>query len=201
MDQRTGDIEQDVKEIHQTRAALTKKLEQLEERVHETVEEARTTVLDIVENVKGSAEDFVDKTKQKLDPGYQLEQHPLLVFGGAVLLGYVLGLLETRRPWEIRRPAAGFSEYFGRPASAEIPTAQAPPRQGNIWDDLLRPFQEELDVVKGAVLETGRTFIREFFHRAIPAMFEVLETGKDRESRRDGRSAWSPGDQSFSGHP
>lgn len=198
MDQRTGDIAQDVKEIHQTRAALTKKLEQLEERVQETVEEARTTVLDIVENVKGSAEDFVDKTKQKFDPGYQLERHPLLIFGGAVLVGYVLGLLETQRPWQTRQPAARLPEYSDQPVSAQIPSAQASQRQDNIWDDLLRPFQQELDLVQGAVFETGRTFIREFFDRAVPAMFEALELGRRRENLRE-RPERSPEDRSFTG--
>ncbi len=92
MDERSDPISQDVSDIADTRAAMAEKLEQLEERVQETMREAKMSVLDIVDHVRDTAESFIDRTekvveqtKQGLDPRYQTNRHPWLMMGAAVL--------------------------------------------------------------------------------------------------------------------
>jgi len=99
---------------------MTEKLELLEERVRETIEdtksavedivdnvkgtvdetveavkgtvdEAKSTVEDIVGNVKGTMDDTVTKVKQSFDLRHQVDQRPWLMLGGSVLVGYMLG--------------------------------------------------------------------------------------------------------------
>ena len=76
MDQRRSDIGQDVKDIVQTRNAISQKLEMLEHRFHETVEETKTSVEDMVDRVKDAADDIVVRTKQTFDPTYHVDQRP-----------------------------------------------------------------------------------------------------------------------------
>ena len=123
MDQRTDDLQQNIAEtrhdIEETRASMTEKLELLEERVRDTLEEtkiavddivenvkgtvdetvgvvketvtgAKSTVENIVENVKGTMDDTVTKVKQSFDLRYQVEQHPWLMLGGSVVAGSLL---------------------------------------------------------------------------------------------------------------
>jgi len=103
-----------------TRASMTEKLEVLEGRVRETLKDTRSAVEGIVENVKGTVDDTVGTVKetvgqarstvgslvenvkdtvgsttttvrQSFDVQHQVEQRPWLMFGGAVLTGYVVG--------------------------------------------------------------------------------------------------------------
>lgn len=123
MDQRTDDLQQNIAEtrqdIEETRAAMSEKLELLEERVRDTLEETKIAVDDIVENVKGTVDETVDavretvdgakstvenivenvketmddtvtKVKQSFDLRYQVEQHPWLMLGGSVVVGSLL---------------------------------------------------------------------------------------------------------------
>jgi len=113
--------------MEETRASMTEKLELLEERVRETLEETKSavedivenvrdtvdetvgvvketvegtksTVEDIVENVKGTMDDTVTTVKQTFDLSYQAKEHPWVFFGGAVLLGGFLSNLLQPQP-------------------------------------------------------------------------------------------------------
>ena len=74
MADKADDIRQEIKkgrqDIEDTSSAMTEKLTILEERVQETVETVKHT----------------------FDLHYQMKQHPWLMFGGAMLVGYMLGL-------------------------------------------------------------------------------------------------------------
>jgi len=129
MDQRTDDIQQTIEEtrhdIEETRASMNEKLELLEERVRDTLEEtrisfgdivdhvkgtveeivgavkdtvdgAKSTVENIVENVKETMDDTVTKVKRSFDLRYQVEQNPWLMVGASVVAGSILGNLMNR---------------------------------------------------------------------------------------------------------
>ena len=96
MDQRRSDIGQDVKDIVQTRNAISQKIEMLEHRFHETVEETKTSVEDMVDRVKDAADDIVVRTKQTFDPTYHVDQRPWAMVGGAILVGYIIGTMGSR---------------------------------------------------------------------------------------------------------
>ncbi|HJU03612.1 MAG TPA: hypothetical protein VJ692_00565 [Nitrospiraceae bacterium] len=189
MDQRSDSIRQDMRDIAETRAAMTEKLEQLEERVQDTVQDAKTTVLDVVDHVRDAADAFVDRaeefvehTKQTFDPTYQVSRHPWMMLGGAIIAGYVLGTLEQRsssgRPVQRRLPYREFESQTSNPSRQEW---EGP----NVWDGIVSEVKNEIEHTKGALLEVGKTFVHDFFQEVLPALLAPL-----REGRRDepGRS-------------
>ena len=97
MDQRTSDIETDLKNILQTRLALADKLQQLERRVEETVLGTRTAALDLITQARNTAADFVESTTAQLNPAVQASRRPWLLVGGAIAIGLFAGWVDQRR--------------------------------------------------------------------------------------------------------
>ena len=106
------DIKEGRQEIADTRSALTEKLATLEGRVQETV----------------------DGVKHTFDLRYQVEHRPWQMFGGSLLVGYMLG-----------RRSGGSSA----PEDARESLSQAQPQPGMV-KDLRNQFQSELATLKGA---------------------------------------------------
>jgi hypothetical protein len=123
MDQRADDHQPTIEETghdrEETRASMSDKLALLEERVRDTVEETKTamgdivenvkgtvnetlgtvretidgtqsTVEHIVENVKGTMDETVTRVKQAFDIRSQVDQHPWLLLGASVVTGSFL---------------------------------------------------------------------------------------------------------------
>jgi ElaB/YqjD/DUF883 family membrane-anchored ribosome-binding protein len=91
-------------QMEETRTSLTEKLEALEDKVVRTVEGTTETVAETVNTVKeavqGTVEavsSTVDKTvetvKETFDVRRQIENHPWLIFGGSVAVGFLGGKL------------------------------------------------------------------------------------------------------------
>ena len=186
MAQRTRSVPEDVNEIYQTRARMAQKLEQLEDRVQESIEDARTSVYGVVERVQTAAEDVIDrvddvidKTKRSVDPRLQMQMHPWLMVGGAVLLGYTLGNLTNQRTEDGRYIST--SDFPQGRRGETIPI-----RKNNIWEGLTYRLQDEIDVFKGAALAAAESLVRDLFRNIIPALAGPLESDR---WRKDGRSA------------
>jgi hypothetical protein len=104
------------REIEDTRAAMSTKVAMIQERVEETVEEAGSTVVRTIDNVLGrvkQVQDVIENVTSTVDmtmnrvqavahqtiaegkPGFDLiadlYQRPWIMFGAAVLVGYILG--------------------------------------------------------------------------------------------------------------
>lgn len=86
MVQRNRDIEQDLKDILQTRERLTEKIELLRTQIRGAARQTQYQLGHAIDEVKQTAEGL----KRTLTPSYQLEHHPWAITGGVVLLGYVL---------------------------------------------------------------------------------------------------------------
>jgi len=126
MDQRESPIKQDIEETH---TAITEKIEMIEDRVHETMEGTKSTidavmnnvkrVQETVEDAKVTVDSILDAIKQTMDETVervnyaaelidQVNQNPWIMFGSAVLMGYILssvnreGLLGSRQVHESR---------------------------------------------------------------------------------------------------
>jgi len=106
------DIKKGRQDIADTRSALTEKLSNLEERVQDTV----------------------DGVKHTFDLRYQVEHRPWQMFGGSLLVGYMLG-----------RRSGGASAL----EDARESLSQAQPQPG-VVADLRNQFQSELATLKGA---------------------------------------------------
>ena len=114
MDQREDRIRENIED---TRTAVTEKIDMIEGRVHETmegtkstidnvmngiqrvqgtVEEAKSAVDNILETLKYTMEEAVDRVKSITELIEQVERNPWIMFGSAVMMGYVLGSVDYK---------------------------------------------------------------------------------------------------------
>jgi len=91
-------------QMAETRSALSEKLEALQDQVLGTVEGTTRSVTDTVEavqeavqdtvgTVKESFQETVQSVKSAFDLSEQMQKHPWLLLGGAVVVGYAGGRL------------------------------------------------------------------------------------------------------------
>lgn len=93
-----------LQEMEETRASLTEKLETLEKKVVGTVQHVTTAVHETVDVIKGTVQetattvnekvkDGVESVKELFDVPAHVQQHPWLMLGGSVAVGYALGTM------------------------------------------------------------------------------------------------------------
>jgi len=236
-------IEETRQDIEEKRASMTEKLELLEEKFRDTLEETRSAVEDIVENVKGTVDDTVGAVKETVegakstvdnlvenvrgtmddtatmvkrsfDLNYQIEQRPWVMFGGSVLLGYLVG------SWG-NRGSSYQREFFERGYHYDDDaTYRAPMRDGASLDDLddtantyesghssdgrsarmkstsyTKPrrwsavtgqFQEEWDALKGIAVGTLMGTLRSMVREHMPSVAPKLERAINSASAKLG---------------
>jgi ElaB/YqjD/DUF883 family membrane-anchored ribosome-binding protein len=112
MVQKESSLERDIED---TRADMTEKIDMIENRMNETMEGTKSTINNVMEKVKG-VQDTIDSAKSTIDSILetikstmeetvervkytstvieQVDQNPWIMFGSAVLTGYVLGGLK-----------------------------------------------------------------------------------------------------------
>ncbi len=193
MDHTNDRIEEDVKNILHTRVAIADKLEHLEQRVEEKIEESRMAAKGFARVV----EDIVDKTKDTLDPVHQFRQRPWMILGGVIVIGYVAALLEAKTrssgvyPYYPRKADAAdimpadrsesdqheagvypfYPSHRDRNASSRRPRyAISIPFVRDIVDELMT----EMNTVKAGVIDAGKGLIRDIGTQVIPALFRSL---------------------------
>jgi ElaB/YqjD/DUF883 family membrane-anchored ribosome-binding protein len=182
--------------MREKRDDLTKKLEQLEQQVVETVQSTTSAVTDTVENVKdvvsetvetvkGTVEETVDTVKKTFDLRAQVENHPWLMLGGSVAVGFVAGrLLEglmppSRATWSdaLPPPSSGGVQTNGGARSyryAEEPparTASASASEssvGNWFGALTEQFAPEIGKLKGMAVGTLLGLVRDMVKQSLP---------------------------------
>ena len=115
MVQKESDIEKDIED---TRTVMTEKIDMIEGRVHDTmegtkatidnimdkvkgvqgtIEDAKVTIDSLLETVKRTMEETIERVKYTATLIEQVDQNPWIMFGSAVLTGYVLSGLSQDR--------------------------------------------------------------------------------------------------------
>jgi ElaB/YqjD/DUF883 family membrane-anchored ribosome-binding protein len=138
MDHREDDIRRDIEE---TRAAMSGKIELIEERVQETmagakstvdsvmygfkqiqetVEKAKSTADNIIESIKCTVDETIERAKYTSDLVAQVNQNPWIMFCTAALVGYILGSLAHETSSDARHPSDR-PTYHARPESLASP--------------------------------------------------------------------------------
>ena len=112
MDQRAHDVEEDLKNILQTRLALADKIQTLERHVEATVESTKTAALDALDLARNKAAGFIESTTNNLNPSVQGGRRPWIMVGSAIAIGLFAGLIEQRRR------ASGVYRYYPPDADA-----------------------------------------------------------------------------------
>jgi uncharacterized membrane protein len=115
MAQKESDLEKDIED---TRTVMTEKIDMIEGRVHETmegtkatignvmdkakgvqetIEDAKATIDSLLETIKHTMEETIERVKYTATLVEQVDQNPWIMFGSAVLTGYVLSGLSQGR--------------------------------------------------------------------------------------------------------
>lgn len=193
MDQRTTAIDQDLKDIVNTRVAIAEKLELLEKRIIDTAEGATMKFSRMLDETTQTVNQMVDNTKAALDPVRKVDEYPWLMLGGAICAGLAIGFLESRS----RGQRSGVYPYYPAgarasrvmPASARQTDAATDKAEGvydyyptgprsyaatsdrartNVWDNLSREFGQEAEQAKAVILQVGRSLLMELARKMMP---------------------------------
>lgn len=176
-------------QMQETRAALTDKLETLEDRVVGTMEAAQTTVQETVEAVKETVQDTVATVKRTFDLKYQVGQRPWLMIGASVLAGYAVG-----RRWRAGHSAAALNGQ-GEDASRlpQFRNHREPPSPSpaehlrpTLPSKLLSQFEEELGKLQSVVIGAGMGMLRNWLKDVAPALAPKLDEVMDSATRKLG---------------
>jgi ElaB/YqjD/DUF883 family membrane-anchored ribosome-binding protein len=175
------EIKNDVSDILRTRLAMAKKLELLEGRIQDTVEETKAAMLEVVDTVRDTAEDFVDRAKRSMNPIYQVQQHPWIMLGTAVLGGFLLARYASQDRSGNSHRTMPPGEYSGTPAEEgeRSVSSRFMSRMSGWQDDMMTELtdqvQNELTHVKGALMTAAQTFLREMAKQALHLITDALE--------------------------
>jgi archaellum component FlaC len=205
------DIEDTQRDIDDTRSAMTEKLELLGEHVRETVEGAQASVEEmvenvrdtvdttvaavkqtvegaqasvegIVENVKGTVGETVEAVQRTFDLHHQMEQHPWLLCGGAVLVGYLLGSGGNGRTAAVGSAyEPRFSPASPTPVSSSESSTRPQPQQGTGSGDLGR-FTDEIAAIKSAAVGAVVSTLWGMFKQALPPSTPPLTSTRTKQS-------------------
>lgn len=192
------DIDNTQRDIDDTRSAMTEKLELLGERVRETVEGAQASVEDmvetvrdtvdstvavvkqtvegaqasvegIVENVKGSVGETVAAVQRTFDPHHQMGQHPWLLLGGSLVVGYLLGSGGNGHRAAVRPASEPRFSPASRPAglSRESSAPFSPPQ--GLGSSLQEQFKDEIAMLKSAAVGAVVSTLLAVVKQALPS--------------------------------
>lgn len=196
-------------QMEQTRSSLAEKLEVLEKKVTDTVLEAteavsetvesvketvtetvttvKDTVTDTVGTVKETLSSTVDSVYHTLDLRAQVEEHPLIMFGGSIAVGFLSGWflggatqggqtgssnLSSSSPSEpVPAPAPAWSSPSSR--GFETPAARSRP---SWFDRLTETFGSEIDKLKGMAIGTLGSVVRDVLTQNVPPNVQPMIT-------------------------
>lgn len=185
MDYRSDKIvEQEPEEIRQdmktTRAAITDKLELIEERVTEKVETVQHKVEETVDTVKHAVQDSVQTVKRTLDWKQQMRDHPWAMVGGAVLAGFVVSRIGSGQPRH------GFYPAWTGPGE---PSGHAP-REHNggagegsgMFNKTMTQFKKQIGFLEGAAIAAAGGVVERMVSQAIPGLGSYLSRSHDESA-------------------
>ena len=194
-------------QMESRRSSLAEKLEALECQVAEGVQgvtsavsNVKEVVQDTVQTVKGSVESVKDSVqwvkdsvqdtvgavkdsvKDTFDFQRQMDNHPWIMLGGAVALGFVAGRVMPDVPWPASDGRApGLSEPDGadgrrRYMAAGVPIAQpsvesrpVSTRSEPTWiQNLTRTLGPEIDKLKSLALGAALGLVRDYVKKSVP---------------------------------
>jgi len=207
MDKEEEQIQQQMAE---TRLSLTEKLETLEQKVVGTVEEATTAVSETVDVIKDSVQgtvtavnetvkESVETVKDWFDVRAHVQEHPWLMVGGSVAVGYCMGTILSKAPQSQAHSAppsypVGMQNYSSGGVREERPSTGG--TQTRI-KSALSNWAPEIDKLKSLALGVLFGTARELITSSVPEhVGEHLKEIFDSVTRKAGGEPISSSDLS-----
>ncbi len=204
------EIAETQREIDDTRSAMTEKLELLGERVLETVEGAQASMEEMVENVRdtvdttvaavkqtvegaqASVEGIVENVKETVgetveavqrtfDLHHQMEQHPWLLLGGSLVVGYLLGSGRTDRTVAV---GSAYEPRFApamRPAALSYESSAPLQSPQGLGSSLQEQFKDEIAILKSAAVGAVVSTLFAVAKQALPSSMRPRASTKTQE--------------------
>jgi ElaB/YqjD/DUF883 family membrane-anchored ribosome-binding protein len=143
-------------EMQGTRENLAEKLETLEEKVTDSLSAAQHSVSDTVETIKEGVQESVESVRHALDIPRHVREHPWLMMGGGVLVGFVAhSLLMPSRRRRSQQMGTLSSSGSVTTTSAESPSRSNWNLFGSSWQKLQRyAARTALDLVGRAAKQS-----------------------------------------------
>jgi len=180
-------------QIDETRSSLTEKLETLEAEVKDTVQSARETVThaqeavaDTLTSVKDSVEHAKETVKRTFDIPRQVDQHPWLMMGLALVSGVVTGAVVGGRMNTGRRMTRRMSDLSAAQPHYTEPMPTREPRQPGFMDKLGSQLGDELEKVKDLAISTLVGVVGDVARKSIPAVAHTVEDMMARAAQQAG---------------
>lgn len=195
-------------QMEETRAALTEKIEALEEKVVGTVQEATSAVSETVDTIKeatqetvGTVKDTVQETvsavRDTFDLELQFQRHPWVLLGGSVAVGYVAGRLLDRSAGPAPRPETprvtpAVAQTNGHAEKVLPPPAEEP--KGAWLGPVNEALQPGLTTLKGLAIGTLMALVRDAVTRSLSdeAGMKLREVMDDVTVRLGGQPLHEP---------
>jgi hypothetical protein len=173
-------------QMGQTRAALTDKLEDLENKVlgtintttdtvAKTVGEVGATVRETARDVRAALHETMSSVRDALDLSRQFQQHPWLMLTGSVAAGYVGGLivdnLERGQLPSLPSLPAAPEQLLPRDAEVRERLEKVPPARrstSSFFKALAETFAPELDKLKRTAVGMALGMLRDKIGESVP---------------------------------
>ena len=92
MDQRATILEQDIKDILETRLEIGRKIQLLDEQARWELENVKAKWSGLTTNVAEAGRELMDLSTRTMNPARQLTMQPWAALAGVVLFGYAIGI-------------------------------------------------------------------------------------------------------------
>jgi len=204
MDQRANIIEQDIKDILETRLEIGRKIQLLDEKARYGMENVKEKLSSLTADMAETGKIFMDQSTRTLNPVHQMNARPWAALAGVVLFGFAIGMFEKRfhraKIYPYYPPKAhgvpvmpsegeekngetepGFYPYFpeGHRGSKGRSSFSS-----DLWSDVKTSVRAEMQRSQGAVGHALREFARDMAKEVVPVILRSMAPSLSRGSRR-----------------
>ncbi len=204
MDQRANIIEQDIKDILETRLEIGRKIQLLDDKARYEMENLKAKFSSFTADVTGTGKEFIDQSTQMLNPLHRMNVRPWVALTGVVLAGFVIGTLSKKyrrtKVYPYYPPKAhgapvmpSEEETKGRETEAGVyPYYPEEPQESNrdrssfssgLWNDVKGTVRTEMQRSKDAIGYALREFARDMSKEIVPTILKAMTQPPSRGPR------------------
>ena len=204
MDQRANIVEQDIKDILETRLEIGRKIQLLDEKTRYELENMKTKLSGLATNAAETGKEIIDHSTRVLDPAQQMNARPWVALAGLVLFGFAVGMLEKRfrrakiypyYPPKAHGVSVMPSEGEGKNGETEpgvypyFPEGHQESKghssfSSDLWSDVKTNVRAEMQRSQDAMGYVLREFARDMAKEVVPVILRSMAPSLSRGSRR-----------------